>query len=124
MKKRILILDDNAVDCMLIRTYLHRKKLEIEIHIAETFSIAEEKIMNESWHVIILDGELEEEIVRYGFDLIPLIRKHQKDCKIIMVSSEKKHLQTGKKMGADVIISKPIPIQRSGFQKLVKSILM
>lgn len=104
MTKKILIVDDNEDDQMII-CYLFKKS---QIPFIPTYALslddAKQKLLEEKFDVVTLDGLLSRVPVKsFGFELIPSIRNSEsKDAKIIMLSGVEEYVQQGLSLGADV----------------------
>jgi len=76
--KKILSVDDNDVNHQLLAAYL--ASYTVLLDTVEEYSQAEEKIKNEAFDIIFLDGQLKEGgVMNYGHNLILLIREWQKN---------------------------------------------
>ncbi|MFA7298128.1 MAG: response regulator [Candidatus Absconditabacterales bacterium] len=97
----ILIVDDSSDDQQVIVTLLKRS-FSCIIHTVSTLPEAKEKILNNNFSIIVLDGMLPCITTGgKGESLIPFIKQHQKNNPvIIMVSGEKRYIDSGLEKGA------------------------
>lgn len=105
--KNILVVDDCPNDQKLV-TLLLQRSFDCIIHIVDSLTAAKAKLQSEKFDIITLDGMLPCFINGgFGYTLIPFIKDCQNsECKIIMISGERTHVETGMKLGADYGLNK------------------
>jgi len=99
MTKKILILDNESGHQILVAK-LFQRSFCCEITFASSLAEAKDKIQQEKFDIITLDGCLFH--YEFGYQLIPAIRELQDaHCKIIMISSMEDYVEAGLKLHAD-----------------------
>ncbi|MBS8263654.1 response regulator [Mesobacillus boroniphilus] len=103
MRKRVLVAEDEKRISHLLKMYLEREALDVEV--ADNGEEALEKALQDSFDVIILDILMPE---RDGFSVLEEIRK-TKATPVIMLSAkgEAHDLKRGEELGASDYILKP-----------------
>ncbi|MGD1842118.1 MAG: response regulator [Thermonemataceae bacterium] len=104
MIKKVLIVDDEQEICLLLSNIL--KSNGLKTYTANSLSEANELLKDEPFDLAFLDLNLPDGV---GFQLIPVLKAHNKDIKCVIISayngiSEK---QRAKQEGADFFIGKP-----------------
>lgn len=109
MKKRILIVDDNEPDIVLIEDFLQTSGYEYEIIKANDGQVALEKAKSEMPDLIILDVMLPK---LDGFHVCGMLKSDSrfKDIPIIMLTMKAatEDLKTGEEVQADAYMNKPL----------------
>lgn len=102
--KHILTVDDNALECILIYTYLVR--LGFLVTVCHTVMDAMNSINVRKVDVLIVDLEMPE---ISGFKLIEWIRKNDKELPIVVISAYADEFEKQKafQLGATYYIVKP-----------------
>lgn len=103
---KILLVEDNQLNVLLILSLFHETKLEVQI--AQNGSIAIEKFKENDFDIILMDMEMP---VMNGYEATAIIRKDLKSNIPIMAMTA--HAMPGEKerclsFGMDDYISKPI----------------
>jgi DNA-binding NtrC family response regulator len=101
--KRVLIIDDEADTCLLLKAYLER--LHIQVAYASEFEKGLEKIAIFEPELIFLDNYLPDAT---GVNELPTIKKNYPALKVIMISATAHLKEKAMTAGADGFIEKPL----------------
>jgi DNA-binding response OmpR family regulator len=102
MRLRILIVEDRLEESVLSKIRLETLFPGVSVLQARNIISAQELILTSSLHVVILDHDLN---AGTGVDLVPLIRKWNKDCIIAAASNSLLNNEKLIKAGADIIVA-------------------
>ncbi|MFZ2072238.1 MAG: response regulator [Minisyncoccia bacterium] len=115
-KIKILIVDDEYNISIVLKEALLKKfseKIEVDIteKLPDTFDEAVDFLTHETYQIVLLDGLLsgdnDKSYTRFGYNLIPVIRRSNSLlAKIIMISTDEEMNKKGLELGADCCISK------------------
>ncbi|MFT3884447.1 MAG: response regulator [Flavobacteriales bacterium] len=101
--RTVLLIDDETEICFLLSNVLRRAGAEcITAH-----SLAEGRraLTGNAFDAVFLDIHLPDGL---GYDLIPEIREHQPDTRVIAISAVDNERMNAAARGADLFISKPL----------------
>lgn len=106
MEKRslnILIVEDQAEKTALLKIGIMETFQSPSILIKNSLPDAEEALRQNSFDLILLDGDLNG---HHGEDLIPVIRQTQQDCVIAACSDREQKNKEMMEAGADIVTEK------------------
>ncbi|UFH56480.1 response regulator [Spirosoma sp. KNUC1025] len=104
LAKRVLIVDDEADICLLLSGLLRR--LGYQPTCAHFIEEGRQCLNSQKFDAIFLDLNLPDGL---GFDLLPIIKEHQDEAKVIMISAfdGQAERRRATEQGADYFIGKP-----------------
>jgi two-component system, response regulator RegA len=107
VKKRILIVDDEEVILFGFKQVLSEPWLIVDT--AETVNEAVTLIASNSYAAAILDLRLSNSLILEGLEFVPLLKKAQKGCRIIVITAygDEATKRTALDSGADLFLEKP-----------------
>lgn len=102
--KRVLIIDDESDICLLLSGLL--RKLGYIPTCAQYIEEGRQCLQSQQYDAIFLDLNLPDGL---GFDLLPIIRKDQKNARVIMISAFDGQAERRRAIdqGADFFVGKP-----------------
>jgi DNA-binding response OmpR family regulator len=107
--KRILLVDDEVAILFGFQQVLSEPHIQVDT--ASNADDAKAQIMDNVYDAIIVDIRLSNSTAMEGLDLIPLIRKIQKKCYIIVLTAfgDESLKRRALGLGADLYLEKAIP---------------
>lgn len=112
MFKRLLIVDDEEAILYAYKRLFGSPRSGIKVDTAPSIEEAEKYLKDNKYQVVVTDLRLGIEDDMGGFDLIKIIKAHDKDVKVILVTAygspavEKESYERG----ADYYLEKPVPL--------------
>ena len=115
--KKVLIIEDEGVMCLLLNIMLTGKEMELE-HV-KSIAAAKDYLSNENPSVVILDNKLPDGL---GVDFIGFIKQNYPDIRIVMISGYSGAAKDVALVnGADKFLEKPFT--KENLYKSVKELL-
>lgn len=110
--KRIILIDDEEVITFGFAQYLREPGIEIDC--MNTFNDARQAIATGSYDAAVVDLRLSDSTEPEGLFCVELLRAHQSQCKIIVLTAYGDSLlrEQAKARGADLFLEKPIEPQK------------
>ncbi len=107
---RILLIEDQAVDQILIRRGLDSSGLSVELEAVRSASAAVKKLMatKERWHLVMLDLQLKE---TDGLEFLQALKEHEewRTIPVVVLSGtlDPERIQRAYGLGAAAVLEKP-----------------
>lgn len=105
---KVLIVDDEQEICLLLRNQL--KKFGLHIDVAYKLRDAEECLQDSEYDLVFLDIHLPD---GNGLDMVPVIRSHNSDTRIVVISAYNSNFEQKKAqdLGVYRFLGKPFSTQ-------------